>query len=122
MNRGILVKMSFLLMALALVEKLLGFARDQTIAFFFGASPATDAYYLALTFATVLLYVVGGTFSTALVPVLTPLWEKHRGAGWYTVVSVGRVYLAITLAVGAAVTLGAPWLLAHVLAPGLPAT
>jgi len=122
MNRDILVKMSFLLMALALAEKLLGFARDQTIAFFFGAGPVTDAYYLALTCATVLLYVVGGTFSTALVPVLTPLWERHRGAGWHTAVSVGLAYVAITLTVGAAVTLGAPWLLAHVLAPGLPAT
>ena len=41
LSRTFLVKMSVVLMALTLVEKLFGFARDQAIAFFFGASPTT---------------------------------------------------------------------------------
>ena len=120
MNRGVLVRTSFLLIVLTLGEKLVGFVRDQAIAYFYGASPATDAFYVALTLATVLVSVVGGVFSTALIPVLTDLWEKSRGTGWRVATSIAPAYLAISLGVGIAVILGAPWLLVHVLAPGLP--
>jgi putative peptidoglycan lipid II flippase len=120
MNRGILVKTSFLLIVLTLGEKLVGFVRDQAIAYYYGASAATDAFYVALTLATVLVSIVGGVFSTALVPVLTGLWETSRGTGWRVAASIAPAYIAISLCVGIAVILGAPWLLVHVLAPGLP--
>jgi putative peptidoglycan lipid II flippase len=120
MNRGILVKTSFLLIVLTLGEKLVGFVRDQAIAYFYGASPETDAFYVALTLAMGLVSVIGGVFSTALIPVLTGLWEKSRGTGWRVAASIAPTYIAISLCVGIAVILGAPWLLVHVLAPGLP--
>lgn len=119
MNGRVLVRTSFLLIVLTAGVKLLGFARDQVVAFVFGAGPITDAFYIALTLPMVLVSMIGGTFSTAFVPVLTDLWQKDRAAGWRTMRSVGSGYLGIVIAVAAGVVVGAP-LLTHVLGPGLP--
>ena len=62
-NKGTLVQTSVWLIALTVAVKLLGFARDQVVAFLFGANPTTDAYYLTLTFVIGLLSVIGGTAS-----------------------------------------------------------
>ena len=121
MNKGTLVQTSVWLIALTVAVKLLGFARDQVVAFLFGANPTTDAYYLTLTFVIGLLSVIGGTASAAIVPVLTDLWQRDRPAAWATFRRVGLAYLGIVIGVAAFVALGGPWLIEHVLGPGLPA-
>jgi putative peptidoglycan lipid II flippase len=115
-----LVKTSFLLIGLTAGVKLLGFVRDQAIAFIFGAGPVTDGYYIALSFVIALLSLVGGTFSSALVPVLTGLWRGKWVAGWRVTREIGLVYVAAVLGIAGVVVLAAPWLLTHVLGPGLP--
>ena len=120
MNKGTLVQTSFWLIVLTVAVKLLGFARDQIVAFLFGASPISDAYYLTLTFVIGLLSVIGGTGATAVVPVLTDLWQRHRSAAWDTVRAIGLTYLGIVVGVAVMVAFGGPWLIQHVLGPGLP--
>jgi len=119
-NKGTLVQTSFWLIVLTVAVKLLGFARDQVVAFLFGANPITDAYYLTLTFVIGLLSVIGGTAATAVVPVLTDLWQRDRPAAWGTFRAIGLTYLGIVVGVAGVVALGGPWLIQHVLGPGLP--
>lgn len=119
-DSGALVKTSFLLIILTVGVKLLGFGRDQLVAFSFGSGSVSDAYYLTLTFVIGLLSVVGGTFSTALVPTLTAFWSTTPAGGWRTARLVGLTYLWLTASAAAVVILAAPGLIAHFLGPGLP--
>jgi putative peptidoglycan lipid II flippase len=116
-----LVGTSFLLIGVTVAVKLLGFGRDQFVAYIFGPGQVSDAYYLTLTFVIGLLAVIGGTFSTALVPSLTAFWSTAPAAGWRTTRAVGVGYVWIIGGVAAVIIIFAPWLVGHVLGPGLPA-
>lgn len=53
-----------------ILARLLGFVREMILAYFFGASAATDAFLLAYTIPNFLYLVVGGALTTAIIPYL----------------------------------------------------
>jgi putative peptidoglycan lipid II flippase len=61
-----------------LMSRILGLIRDMVIAAFFGATYATDAFFLALTIPNLLRRLLGeGTLTTSFVPVYTD-YLAHR--------------------------------------------
>lgn len=61
----------------SILSKLLGFAREQAIAWRFGAGAAVDAYVAALVIPAIISGVVGGALSTAFLPVYSE-WRNCR--------------------------------------------
>lgn len=62
----------------AVLSKILGFLRETTLASQFGATFATDAYFMAMVIPTLLLMGVGPAVTTTLIPVFTDI--DRRGA------------------------------------------
>ncbi|PRR73139.1 murein biosynthesis integral membrane protein MurJ [Neomoorella humiferrea] len=107
-----------IVLILNLLSRVLGFARDASIAACFGAGPATDAYLVAYTIPYFLQTILGMAFVTVLVPVITAyLVQGDRGEAWDVASAAGNwTFLLMTLlALGG--ILSAPWLV-KILAPG----
>ncbi|MBS3938725.1 MAG: murein biosynthesis integral membrane protein MurJ [Peptococcaceae bacterium] len=64
-----LLQTTILLSAVSVLSKLLGFVREQVIAWRFGAGAAVDSYVAALLVPQLLAGIVGGALSTAFLPV-----------------------------------------------------
>jgi len=69
---------AIILAAASILSRLLGFARDRTLAHYFGAGDVIDAYYAAfkipdLTYNLIIL----GAFSAGFIPVFTKLFNKN---------------------------------------------
>lgn len=102
-----------------LFSRILGFVRDAVIAGFFGAGPATDAFFVAFRMPNLLRRLFAeGTVSMALVPVLTDEMRR-RGRGEalrlaQSALQIGAMALAALTVLG---LVGAP-VLVTVLAPG----
>ena len=63
---------------LTLLSRLLGYLRDMLIARLFGASVATDAFFIAFKIPNLFRrFFAEGAFSNAFIPVLTEYKEKH---------------------------------------------
>ena len=60
-----------IVMVLGIISKIMGFVREQLIAWFFGATGPTDAYMVALAIPTVLVGLISNPISTTFVPVFT---------------------------------------------------
>lgn len=67
-----LVKAGILLFILSTVSKLLGFLRETFLAYYYGTSYESDAYFIALTPSTLAI-----TFSLSLSSVFLPLFVKY---------------------------------------------
>lgn len=67
------------LSALSLLSKLLGFVREQAIAWRFGASAAVDTYVAALVVPQLLAGIIGGAIATSFLPVYSTERESGRG-------------------------------------------
>lgn len=90
-SKSTLVKSSVLLMALTIVSKFFGFARETTQAYFFGANINTDAYLVAMTIPSALFLSVSGAVNNVFIPV----YDRFRFQGrdkalvWkFTVISI----------------------------------
>jgi len=71
-----------LMSAATLISRILGLVRDQAIAFFFGASGITDAFYVAFKFPNMLREIFAeGSMSAAVIPVLTDYEKEDRQEG-----------------------------------------
>src|SRR5438034_4177816 len=109
--------------SLTLVSRILGYLRDFIIARAFGASLATDAFFVAFRIPNLLRRLFAeGAFSQAFVPVLSE-YRTRRGDSETTLL-VDRTATLLTLALLAATALGvaAAPLIIYVSAPGFAAT
>ncbi|MBE3572009.1 MAG: hypothetical protein IMW95_03575, partial [Moorella humiferrea] len=80
-----------IVLILNLLSRVLGFARDASIAACFGAGPATDAYLVAYTIPYFLQTILGMAFVTVLVPVITAyLVQGDRGEAWDVASAAGN--------------------------------
>jgi putative peptidoglycan lipid II flippase len=108
--------------AATLASRVLGFARDMTVALAFGAGPLTDAFVVAFRVPNMLRRLLAeGAISTAIIPVLTD-YQVNRSRPEYlrllrAVLGMGLIVLGFTVAAG---VLAAPWILAAI-APGFTA-
>jgi putative peptidoglycan lipid II flippase len=84
MKRQTVVAGAGIMMGAALLSRVLGYARDRIIGYYFGASGHTDAYWAAFNVPDVLYYLLaGGALSAAFIPIFTRyLHEERREDAW----------------------------------------
>lgn len=94
MKTNSLVKSAGILIILTAASKLLGFGREVSIAYLFGASAQTDAYLMALSIPTLLFTGVSAAISSVFIPVFDRYHKQGRG----------KPLLVKFLAIGAGIT------------------
>src|ERR1700693_2373717 len=105
--------------AATLASRVLGFVRDIVMARAFGASPVTDAFFVAFRIPNLLRRLLAeGALSTAIIPVFTEYLERAGRAEFgrmvRAVTGVATVVLCVVSGLG---MLLAPWIV-RVMAPG----
>jgi len=105
--------------AMTLVSRILGFVRDVVLARWFGASAATDAFFVAFKIPNFLRRLFAeGSFSLAFVPVLAEYRERQDAAALKSLIdAVSGTLIAVLLVVTGLGVLFAPWVI-RLFAPG----
>ncbi len=114
-----LLRSTFSFGAMTLISRILGFVRDMVLARWFGASAATDAFFVAFKIPNFLRRLFAeGSFSLAFVPVLAEYRERGDAAALKSLIdaTTGSL-LAVLLLITALGVAGAPWLV-RLFAPG----
>lgn len=73
-------KAVILIMVLTIFSKFIGFFRDITLSYFYGASGISDAYLISLTIPTVIFGFVAAGISTGYIPMYSRIEEKSGEA------------------------------------------
>ncbi len=107
-------------MALFLISRVAGLAREMIIGARFGTSAQLDAYQAAFRVPDLLFQLIaGGALGSAFLPVFTGCLARRDLTGaWRVFSAVTNLVLILLTALAAAMALAAPWLVRHVLAPG----
>ncbi|MCA9766440.1 MAG: murein biosynthesis integral membrane protein MurJ [Carnobacterium sp.] len=71
-------KTALLVMILTVLSKIIGFARDITLSYFYGASDITDAYLISITIPSVIFGFIGAGIATGYIPMYSKI-EKLEG-------------------------------------------
>jgi len=119
LSKKSIAKATFIVAFLGVFSKLLGFFREQLIAWFFGATGATDAYLVALLASGLIAAIISGPVSTSFLPVFALYLARDDEKGARKVasstitLSSGLVFLLSLAAI--------PWVpqLVSLVAPGL---
>jgi putative peptidoglycan lipid II flippase len=103
-----------------IISNIAGLTRQILVANAFGTKADMEAFNAANRVAETLFNLVaGGALSSAFIPIFTSLLAKNdRKRAWRLVSAVANLVLIITVAVGMAAAIFAPWVVRHVLAPG----
>lgn len=72
-------KTALMIMLVTVLSKTLGFVRDITLSYFYGASNITDAYLISITIPMVIFAFIGMGISTGYIPMYSRI-EKNEGA------------------------------------------
>jgi len=118
-----IAKAATLVMALFVVSRVLGLGREMVIGAAFGTSAAYDAYLAAVRIPDILFALIaGGALGSAFIPTFTGYFAQDDPEGGWRLASavINLILVALTTAAGLA-WLGAPVLVAKVLAPGFGA-
>jgi putative peptidoglycan lipid II flippase len=109
-----------LVMALFVVSRALGLAREMVISHQFGTGGNLDAYLAAFRLPDILFQIVaGGALGSAFIPTFAGfLAQDDEQGGWRLASAVINLVLVITTALAALAALLAPWLVRDVIAPG----
>jgi putative peptidoglycan lipid II flippase len=79
-NKHAIFRAAFWLSVLSVLSKLLGFVREQAIAWRFGIGAEVDAYVAAMAIPQILAGIIGGLLATTFLPVYSEERAKGRGA------------------------------------------
>lgn len=71
-------KTAMLIMLITIFSKILGFGRDITLSYFYGASDISDAYLIALTIPSVIFGFIGTGLSTAYIPIYSKIEKEFN--------------------------------------------
>ncbi|MFP4682832.1 MAG: murein biosynthesis integral membrane protein MurJ [Ectothiorhodospira sp.] len=114
-----LIQSTAVVSAMTLVSRLFGYVRDMVLAVTFGASGATDAFFVAFRIPNFLRRLFAeGAFAQAFVPVFAEYRERRGREALRDLLDHVSGTLALTLlAITAGGILAAPWLI-HLFAPG----
>lgn len=69
-------KTVIILMLVTIISKILGFARDITLSYFYGASSISDVYLISLTIPAIIFSIVGKGISVGFIPMYTRIENK----------------------------------------------
>lgn len=72
-------KATLVIIVFTLFSKVIGFARDMVLSYFFGASNISDAYLLAFTIPGVIFEFVGTGIATSYIPIYSEI-KKNQGS------------------------------------------
>ena len=103
-------KTAVYLMVTAIFIKMLGFGRDMTLSYFYGASNLSDAYLISITIPTVIFAFVGTGIATSYIPMYNTA-EREKGtaaADAFTNTIVNFVLLVATVTVIAVLLFAEP--------------
>ncbi len=82
-----------------LISRILGYLRDATVAYIFGANPLTDAFFVAWRLPNTLRQLIGeGSFNAAFIPIYTQE-EKESGESAKNYASSLFTYYTLVLSV-----------------------
>lgn len=70
-------KTAVLLMLMTVASKILGFTRDITLSYFYGASDTSDAYLISLTIPAIVFGLIGSGLSIGYIPMYSEIEKKH---------------------------------------------
>lgn len=70
-------KTATLLMIITIFSKILGFGREITLSYFYGASNISDAYLISLTIPTVIFSFIGIGISTGYIPMYSNIQRQY---------------------------------------------
>lgn len=122
MNQGgrQIAKAAALVMALFIVSRVLGLAREMVIGAVFGTSAEYDAYLAAVRIPDILFTLIaGGALGSAFIPTFTGYFARQDSTGGWRLASAVINLLLVTLTTAALLAwLLAPVLVAVILAPG----
>src|SRR5687768_14238745 len=105
--------------SLTMVSRILGYARDFFIARIFGASLATDAFFVAFKIPNLLRRMFAeGAFSQAFVPILSGYRDRNSPEDTRSLIDSVATLLFIALVVTAALGMAAAPLIVYITAPG----
>ena len=122
MSKKRIVEATFVVIVLGALSKMLGFAREQMIAVFFGATGRTDAYVVANTITGVITGILSGPLSTAFLPVFAShVANGDREGASRLASSVITISTAAVLGISVAAMLPADKLVS-IAAPGFSGT
>jgi putative peptidoglycan lipid II flippase len=108
--------------SLTMVSRVLGYARDFFIARIFGASLATDAFFVAFKIPNLLRRMFAeGAFSQAFVPILAGYRNGNSAEDTRSLIDAVGTLLFLALVVTAAVGMAAAPLIVYLTAPGFAA-
>ena len=108
--------------SLTMVSRVLGYARDFFIARIFGASLATDAFFVAFKIPNLLRRMFAeGAFSQAFVPILAGYKQANSADDTRSLIDSVSTLLFLALVVTAALGMAAAPLIVYVTAPGFAA-
>jgi putative peptidoglycan lipid II flippase len=105
--------------SLTMVSRVLGYARDFFIARVFGASLATDAFFVAFKIPNLLRRMFAeGAFSQAFVPILAGYRDRNSAEDTRSLIDTVGTLLFLALVVTAALGMAAAPIIVYVTAPG----
>ena len=106
-----------------IISNIAGLIRQILVANAFGTKADMEAFNAANRVAETLFNLVaGGALSSAFIPIFSSLLAKNdRGRAWRLASAVANLVLIITVVVGLAAAIFAPWVVRHILAPGFAA-
>ncbi|OLO42368.1 murein biosynthesis integral membrane protein MurJ [Alkalihalophilus pseudofirmus] len=97
-------KAAIILIILSIVSKLIGFGREMTLSYFYGASSISDAYLISLIIPVVIFSFIGRAINTGYIPMYSKIEEKSgiSEANRYTsnLVSIIIVICTIIVLIG----------------------
>ena len=88
-------------MIITIVAKLLGFAKEVMLSYFFGASGISDAYLISQTIPGIIFQFVGTGLATCFIPVYSSISnnEGEKGANYFTNTILMIVFIFSTVIV-----------------------
>lgn len=69
-------KTALIIMVLTIASKLIGFLRELTLSYFYGASDISDAYLIALTIPSVIFSFIGTGLVTSYIPLYSSIEQE----------------------------------------------
>ena len=107
-------------MAAFALSNVVSLVREILVSYVFGTGAAMDAFNAASRVPDMLFNLLaGGALGSAFIPVFTELLARgQRKRAWRLASAIGTNLVLLGALVGLVVAVAAPWLVAHLLAPG----
>ena len=96
MSRSHFLKNTFFFSVATFISRILGYIRDATVAYIFGANPLTDAFFVAWRIPNTLRQLVAeGSFNAAFIPIFSELTKKNPDLAKKYLSSLFSIYTLI---------------------------